>query len=86
MYINMIKRATIGHDLCISDVTDKQGVHLTHNKSGRFESRFTTVRINDSPAMMLDGMAGSVMGIWVAHGEGMSDDRRVLCRVCVWLC
>jgi phosphoribosylformylglycinamidine synthase len=40
------------------------------NKSGRFESRFATVKIFDSPAIMLQGMVGSVLGIWVAHGEG----------------
>lgn len=43
-----------------------------HNKSGRFESRFVNVRIEKSPAMMLSGMEGSVLGVWVAHGEGMA--------------
>ncbi|PIS07547.1 phosphoribosylformylglycinamidine synthase [Candidatus Berkelbacteria bacterium CG10_big_fil_rev_8_21_14_0_10_43_13] len=41
-----------------------------HNRSGRFESRFPTVEIGESPAIMLQGMAGSRLGIWVAHGEG----------------
>ncbi|PWB79141.1 MAG: phosphoribosylformylglycinamidine synthase [Holophagae bacterium] len=40
------------------------------NASGRFESRFATVTILDSPAVMLRGMAGSTLGIWVQHGEG----------------
>ncbi len=40
------------------------------NRSGRFESRFSTVRIMDGPALMLRGMEGSVLGVWVAHGEG----------------
>ncbi|KAL6079298.1 phosphoribosylformylglycinamidine synthase [Balamuthia mandrillaris] len=40
------------------------------NKSARFESRFPTVRILDSPAIMLKGMSGSSLGIWSAHGEG----------------
>ncbi len=40
------------------------------NKSGRFESRFSTVRILPGPAMMLRGMEGSTVGVWVAHGEG----------------
>lgn len=44
---------------------------LTHNTSGRFECRFTSVMIPEkTPAMMLNGMQGSVMGVWVAHGEG----------------
>jgi phosphoribosylformylglycinamidine synthase len=43
-----------------------------HNKSGRFESRFLTVKILKSPSLMLKGMADSVLGIWVAHGEGLA--------------
>lgn len=45
-------------------------VALTHNKSGRFESRFVSVGILPSPAVMLKGMEGSALGVWVAHGEG----------------
>ena len=41
-----------------------------HNGSGRFESRWSQVTIKDSPAVMLRGMEGLTMGIWVAHGEG----------------
>jgi phosphoribosylformylglycinamidine synthase len=41
-----------------------------HNVSGRFESRFSTVKILRSPSIMLKGMEDSVLGIWVAHGEG----------------
>ncbi len=40
------------------------------NRSGRFESRWVTVEIRPSPAIMLRGMDGSRFGIWVAHGEG----------------
>lgn len=45
-------------------------VVLTHNKSGRFESRFVTVGIQKSPSTWLRGMEGSALGVWVAHGEG----------------
>jgi len=48
------------------------GIVLSHNESERFESRFVTVCINDSPSIMLAGMQNSVLGVWVAHGEGMS--------------
>ncbi|MGH0142820.1 UNVERIFIED_CONTAM: hypothetical protein FKN15_076654 [Acipenser sinensis] len=47
-----------------------QGVLLTHNQSGRFESRFVSVALLPSPALMLRGMEGSTLGVWVAHGEG----------------
>ena len=36
----------------------------------RFESRFPTVEIQPSNSIFLKGMAGSRLGIWVAHGEG----------------
>jgi phosphoribosylformylglycinamidine synthase len=40
------------------------------NASNRFESRFATVTVRPSPAIMLRGMEGSTLGIWSAHGEG----------------
>jgi len=40
------------------------------NTSQRFESHWGTVRIFDSPAIMLKGMEGSILGIWTAHGQG----------------
>ncbi|XP_001605732.2 phosphoribosylformylglycinamidine synthase [Nasonia vitripennis] len=43
---------------------------LDHNDSERFECRWSTVKIEKSPAIMLQGMEGSVFGVWVAHGEG----------------
>ncbi|XP_068174777.1 phosphoribosylformylglycinamidine synthase isoform X2 [Antennarius striatus] len=46
-------------------------VVLTHNKSGRFESRFVSVGIQESPSIWLKGMEGSALGVWVAHGEGL---------------
>eukprot|EP00871_Galdieria_phlegrea_P002970 jgi/Galph1/3674/GphlegSOOS_G2371.1 len=49
---------------------DSIQVRLVQNKSGRFESRFSTVKILSSPAIMLKDMEDSVLGIWCAHGEG----------------
>ena len=43
---------------------------FTHNASGRFESRWAQVTVLDSPAILLDGMAGATVGVWCAHGEG----------------
>jgi len=51
-------------------LTDVQQPRFIQNASGRFESRFASVRILSSPSIMLRGMAGSTLGIWVAHGEG----------------
>jgi phosphoribosylformylglycinamidine synthase len=52
------------------NLDDTRRPRFIHNVSGRFESRFSTVQIQNSRAMMLDGMAGSTLGVWVAHGEG----------------
>jgi phosphoribosylformylglycinamidine synthase len=43
---------------------------FVRNVSGRFESRWSTVRVQKSPAMMLQGMEDLVFGIHVDHGEG----------------
>lgn len=53
-------------------IADELQPRFIHNQSGRFESRFSTVKILRSPALMLKGMENSVLGIWVAHGEGMA--------------
>lgn len=51
-------------------ISDKKQPRFIHNRSGRFESRFSTVKILKSPSIFLKDMDGSVLGIWVAHGEG----------------
>jgi len=51
-------------------IPDRLQPRFIHNKSGRFESRFPTVHILPSPSIMLKGMEGSAIGVWVAHGEG----------------
>lgn len=53
-------------------IPDHLQPRFIHNRSGRFESRFSTVRILRSPAVMLKGMENSILGIWVAHGEGLA--------------
>lgn len=57
----------LSHGFLFTPDTD---VVLTHNKSGRFESRFVSVGIQESPSVWLRGMEGSALGVWVAHGEG----------------
>jgi phosphoribosylformylglycinamidine synthase len=49
---------------------DHRQVRFIKNRSERFESRFSTVKILPSPSIMLKGMEGSILGVWVAHGEG----------------
>jgi len=49
---------------------DQAQPRFVHNESGRFECRFSSVKIGESPAVMLKGMEGTTVGIWIAHGEG----------------
>ncbi|KAL5708854.1 phosphoribosylformylglycinamidine synthase [Ranunculus cassubicifolius] len=49
---------------------DPSQPRFIHNESDRFECRFTSVTIGESPAIMFKGMEGSTLGVWSAHGEG----------------
>ncbi len=52
------------------DIGAEKQPRFIHNLSGRFESRWSTVKVGKSPALMLKGMEGLVFGIHVDHGEG----------------
>jgi phosphoribosylformylglycinamidine synthase len=43
---------------------------MLHNESHKFESGFINVDIPENNSIMLGTLAGSRLGIWVAHGEG----------------
>ncbi len=43
---------------------------LVNNDSGRFECRWVSLVIEDSPCIFTRGMAGSCASVQVAHGEG----------------
>ena len=64
-------------------IPELQQPRFVRNASGRFESRFVTVTVLDSPAVLLRGMAGSTLGVWLQHGEGRAyfPDTAVLERV-----
>jgi phosphoribosylformylglycinamidine synthase len=53
------------------DIEAEKQPRFVHNLSGRFESRWATVKVGKSPALMLKGMEGLVFGIHVDHGEGL---------------
>jgi phosphoribosylformylglycinamidine synthase len=40
------------------------------NQSAMFESRFVAIKVMPGPSIFLQGMEDSILGIWVAHGEG----------------
>ncbi|MDQ2657163.1 MAG: phosphoribosylformylglycinamidine synthase subunit PurQ, partial [Bacteroidota bacterium] len=43
---------------------------MHHNESGKFESIFLNITIPENNSVMLKSIAGSKLGVWVAHGEG----------------
>ncbi len=43
---------------------------MSHNASHKFESIFLNVNVLENDSVMLNSLAGSRLGIWVAHGEG----------------
>jgi phosphoribosylformylglycinamidine synthase len=47
--------------------------HFARNQSEQFEARFVMVEVQETPSILLEGMAGSRMPIVVAHGEGFAD-------------
>ncbi len=51
----------------------KKHPKLRHNNSHKFESEFVTVDILPNESVMLKSLAGSKLGVWVAHGEGRFD-------------
>jgi phosphoribosylformylglycinamidine synthase len=46
---------------------------FVRNRSEQFEARLVSVAINNSPSVLLNGMAGSRLPIVVAHGEGRAE-------------
>ena len=44
--------------------------HMEHNDSRKFESAYVAVTVPRNDSVMLRSLAGSQLGIWVAHGEG----------------
>ncbi|HZJ41074.1 MAG TPA: phosphoribosylformylglycinamidine synthase [Candidatus Saccharimonadales bacterium] len=57
-------------ELIFPELKPEEQPRFIKNDSGRFESHFLTIKIMDSPAIMLQDMEGSTLGVWSAHGEG----------------
>lgn len=64
-------------------IDDQRQPRFISNISGRFESRWVQVKILPSPSIFLQGMEESILGIWIAHGEGRAyfPDRAILDEV-----
>jgi phosphoribosylformylglycinamidine synthase len=51
----------------------EQKPRMLHNQSGKHESGFTSVRVQENSSVMLSTLAGSTLGVWISHGEGRFD-------------
>lgn len=43
---------------------------MHHNTSGKHESNFVSVKVQENNSIMLNTLAGSTLGVWISHGEG----------------
>ena len=43
---------------------------MQHNTSGKHESNFISVKVQDNDSIMLKTLAGTTLGVWISHGEG----------------
>jgi len=43
---------------------------MVHNDSHKHESGFTSVTVNKNNSVMLSGLEGATLGVWISHGEG----------------
>lgn len=53
-------------------INPEHDVHgkMHHNTSGKHESNFVSVKVQENNSVMLKTLAGSTLGVWISHGEG----------------
>ena len=51
------------------------------NQSNRFESRWSRVKIGLTSSFWTAGMQNAVLGVWVAHKEGIVDHDFSVCPI-----
>ncbi len=64
----MVELGLLNHDHVVKDAHDYAS--MQHNDSRKFESTFVTLAIPENNSVMFSGLAGSKLGVWVAHAEG----------------
>ena len=57
-------------ELELTNPEDVEKPKMQHNDSHKFESEFITVTIPENHSVMMKSLAGTKLGVWVAHGEG----------------
>ena len=56
-------------------ISPEHDIHgkLTYNDSGKHESAFTSIKIQENNSVMLSTLEGCTLGVWISHGEGKFD-------------
>ncbi len=57
-------------ELDLINPNDEKPSRMTYNDSGKHESAFTSVTVQDSVSIMLAPLQGCTLGVWISHGEG----------------
>ncbi|QCR23160.1 phosphoribosylformylglycinamidine synthase [Pontibacter sp. SGAir0037] len=57
-------------ELGLINLNHDQKPRMHHNLSGKHESIFTSLTIQENKSVMLSSLAGCTLGVWVSHGEG----------------
>lgn len=57
-------------ELGLINKNDAEKPKMLHNKSGKHESIFTSLKVQENNSIMLSSLAGSTLGVWASHGEG----------------
>ncbi|HMC00144.1 MAG TPA: phosphoribosylformylglycinamidine synthase, partial [Flavobacteriaceae bacterium] len=59
----------------LEEINPEHEIHgkMAYNDSGKHESAFTSVKIQENNSVMLSTLAGSTLGVWISHGEGKFD-------------
>ncbi|MCD0488901.1 phosphoribosylformylglycinamidine synthase [Pedobacter sp. MC2016-14] len=57
-------------ELGLINPTQEEKPKMLHNDSHKHESGFTSVTIQENNSVMLSGLAGATLGVWISHGEG----------------
>ncbi|XP_018017115.1 phosphoribosylformylglycinamidine synthase isoform X2 [Hyalella azteca] len=68
------QNSNAGHSLVVGGAARPDHLFRT-NLSGRFESRWSRVRIEKTKNIFLKEMEDSILGVWVAHKEGRFEAR-----------
>ena len=68
--VGICNGAQLWMELDLINPEHEQHGKLTYNDSGKHESAFTSVKIQENNSVMLTSLAGTTLGVWISHGEG----------------